>query len=96
MEENNGRSAGAGIVAGLIIGGGLGLIAGILMAPKSGSEMRSVLSERGQELRDKADELTASARERLSSATAEGRRAARRMRGESSPFDEMNLDNEEL
>ena len=93
---NSGRGMGSGLMAGVLIGGTLGLIAGILLAPKSGGEMRSVLAERGQELRDKADELAASARERLASATTEGRRAARRMRGNSSPLDEMNLDNEDL
>jgi gas vesicle protein len=88
--------SGSGLLAGILIGGTLGFVAGMLLAPKSGGEMRSVLAERGQELRDKADELAAAARERIASATSEGRRAARRMRGESSPFDEMNLDNEDL
>jgi gas vesicle protein len=97
MEENNNRRmAGSGLMAGILIGGTLGFVAGMLLAPKSGGDMRTMLAERGQELRDKADELTAAARERIASATSEGRRAARRMRGQSSPFEEMDLDKEDL
>lgn len=93
-DESNG-GGGGGLVAGLIIGGTLGFIAGMVLTPKSGDETRSVLAERGQELRDKADEFIAAARERMASATGEGKRAARTMRGEY-PFDDLDLDDEEL
>jgi gas vesicle protein len=86
---------GGGFVAGMILGGALGFVAGMIMTPKSGDETRSVLAERGQELRDKAEEFLAAARERMASATGEGRRAARTMRGES-PFDDLDLDDEDL
>ena len=94
MAEESRRGSG-GFIAGMVLGGALGFVAGLIMAPKSGDETRSVLSERGQELRDKADEFLAAARERMASATGEGKRAARTMRGEY-PFDDLDLDDEDL
>lgn len=95
-QQQGGGTGTGGFMAGVLIGGAIGVAAGLLLAPKSGDEMRTMLSERSQELRDKADELTAAARERMTSATTAGRRAARKIRGESSPLDEMDLDNENL
>ena len=89
------RSDGSGFFAGFLIGGIAGFVAGMLLAPKSGEEARALLLERGQEWRDKADELSAAARERLATATTEGRRAADHARGDS-PFDALDLDDEDL
>lgn len=76
------RDGGAGFVTGLLFGGLLGFAAGILLAPKSGEETRAMIVERGEEWRDKAEELAAAASERIASATAESRRVASKMRGE--------------
>jgi gas vesicle protein len=91
---NESNDSGSGFFAGLFVGGVLGLAAGIVLAPKSGDEMRTMITERGQEWRDKADDLAAAARERLAAASSEGRRAASTIRGDS-PFDELDLDDED-
>ena len=41
--------------AGFIVGGALGAIAGILLAPTSGEETRKLISERSSEVRGKAE-----------------------------------------
>ena len=93
MADNGSEGDGHGFITGFLIGGIVGFVAGILLAPKSGEETRAIIMERGSEWRDKAEELAAAARERMASATEEGRRAAARVRGETD-FDE--LQDEEL
>ncbi len=93
--SSNNSDGGSGFMTGLLIGGLAGFVAGILLAPKSGEETRAMIMDRGQEWRDKADELTASTKERLASATTEGRRAADLIRGDSQ-FDELDLDDDDL
>lgn len=88
------NDSGGGFFAGLLMGGIVGFFAGVLFAPKSGEELRAVLSERGQEWRDKADELAAAARERLATASTESDSAGGRRPG--SPFDDLDLDDEDL
>ena len=93
MADNGSGGDGHGFVTGFLIGGIVGFVAGILLAPKSGEETRAIIMERGGEWRDKAEELAAAARERIASATEQGRRAAARARGEGD-FDEF--EDEEL
>ena len=93
MADNGSGSDGHGFITGFLIGGIVGFVAGILLAPKSGEETRAIILERGGEWRDKAEELAAAARERIASATEEGRRAAAQARGEGE-FDEF--EDEEL
>ncbi len=95
MAENGGSGRGGGFLLGMVIGGLVGFAAGIFLAPRSGEETRALLSERGKEWRDKAEELAAATRERVSSATFEGRRAASRIRGENL-FDDFDIDGEEM
>ncbi len=96
MADNGGkRKGGGGFLAGLIIGGIAGFAAGMILAPKSGEETRALLSERSKEWRDKAEELAAATRERLSSAASESQRAAAHIRGDGG-FDDFDLDGEEL
>jgi len=42
-------------LAGFIVGGAVGAIAGILLAPQSGEETRSMLSETSKDVMDKTD-----------------------------------------
>ncbi len=42
--------------AGFIVGGALGALAGILLAPTSGEETRKVISEKTSEVKGKAEE----------------------------------------
>ena len=88
MASDGNGDGGHGFLAGFLMGGAVGFLAGILLAPKSGEETRAIIMERGSEWRDKAGELAAAARERIASATEEGRRAAARMRGETD-FDDL-------
>ena len=85
---------GGGMMVGLLIGGAIGFVAGLMLAPKSGEETRALLIERGNEWRDKAEELAAATKERLSSAALESRRAASQVRGGS--FNDFDLDRDEL
>ncbi len=85
---------GGGLMVGLMIGGVIGFVAGLMLAPKSGEETRALLIERGNEWRDKAEELAAATKERLSSAAFESRRAASQVRGGS--FNDFDLDRDEL
>ena len=87
-------SKGGGMMVGLLIGGAIGFVAGLMLAPKSGEETRALLIERGNEWRDKAEELAAATKERLSSAALESRRAASQVRGGS--FNDFDLDRDEL
>ena len=93
MADKN-DNKGGGLLVGLLIGGAIGFAAGMMLAPKSGEETRALLAERGNEWRDKAEELAAATKERLSSAVLEGRRAASQIRGGS--FDDFDLDRDEL
>ena len=75
--ENDG-----GFSGGFIIGGILGLIGGLIFAPRPGEETRAILTEASNEWRDKAKDLTDFARERILDATNDGKRAADIMREE--------------
>ncbi len=52
-ESNYGR----GFLAGALIGGAIGAITALVLAPKSGRELRRDLAERSSDLYDKAQEL---------------------------------------
>jgi gas vesicle protein len=51
MASDNG---GGNFLAGFLVGAALGAIAALLLAPKSGKELRESLSEEGKRLRDRA------------------------------------------
>jgi len=51
-------------LAGLLLGALVGAAAALLLAPQSGEETRTLIRERGIELKDQADEVTAEARKR--------------------------------
>jgi gas vesicle protein len=51
MASENGGSS---FLAGFLVGAALGAIAALLLAPKSGRELRDSLAEEGKKLRDRA------------------------------------------
>lgn len=71
---------GPGFGTGLILGSVIGALAGLLLAPVPGEATRAQVRERTAGLRQKAEELTAEAKELVREAVIEGRAAASRMR----------------
>lgn len=79
-----------GFLAGAAIGAAAGFIAGMVLAPRSGDETRTLFSELSQELRDKADETIAAARERMFAASGRNKSSNRGY-----PFDDLDFDLDE-
>ena len=94
MAENE-RNGGGGFILGLLLGAVGGFVAGMVFAPKSGEETRACILDQSREWRDKADELTSAARERMASAANEGRYAASQQR-DTGGFRDLDLDDPEL
>lgn len=59
-----------------ILGGAIGALAGVLMAPRSGRELRSNLANRAEEARERSRETYFEAQERLQERLAETREGA--------------------
>ena len=57
-------SSGGEFLAGFLIGAFAGAAAALLFAPKSGEETRTIIRERGIELKDRAGEVSVEARRR--------------------------------
>lgn len=53
---------GPGFFAGFIVGGAIGAVLGLIFAPRSGEETREMLMEKTDELRGRAEELSALAK----------------------------------
>ena len=94
MAENE-SSGGGGFLLGLLIGAVGGFVAGMVFAPKSGEETRAFILDQSREWRDKADELTSAARERMATAANEGRYAASQLR-DAGGFKDLDLDDQNL
>ena len=67
---------------GLLIGFGLGVAAGLLLAPQSGEETRAQLGEQGIMLRDRSSEVGTDLRSRATDALAQGREIYQRTKDE--------------
>ena len=67
------NGSGDSFLAGVILGGILGLAAGVLLAPKSGSEMRADLLDRADSAREQIWDRTGSAREQFMNRTGTAR-----------------------
>jgi gas vesicle protein len=67
---------------GLLVGFGLGVAAGLLMAPQAGEDTRAQLNEQGVMLRDRSANLTEQVRNRATDALAQGRELYQRTRNE--------------
>ncbi|MDP7088466.1 MAG: YtxH domain-containing protein [Dehalococcoidia bacterium] len=94
MAENE-SSGGGGFLLGLLMGAVGGFVAGMVFAPKSGEETRAFILDQSREWRDKADELTSAARERMATAANEGRYAASQLR-DAGGFKALDLDDQDL
>jgi gas vesicle protein len=60
---------------GFIVGGVVGVVAGLLLAPKPGSETRADLADYGEVVRERAEEVAAQVRERVGPAVESVREA---------------------
>jgi gas vesicle protein len=67
---------------GLLLGFALGVAAGLLMAPQSGEDTRSLLGEQGITLRDRTGNLGDNLRSRATEALSQGRELYQRTRSE--------------
>ena len=94
MAENE-STGGGGFLLGLLMGAVGGFVAGMVFAPKSGEETRAFILDQSREWRDKADELTSAARERMATAANEGRYAASQLR-DAGGFKDLDLDDQDL
>jgi hypothetical protein len=75
--EEGGGSFLMGLLAGTVLGAGLGM----LFAPKPGSELRSQLSEQSGRLRSTANDAYSQASQKVSQMVDRGREAYERARG---------------
>ena len=70
------EQSGGGFMTGLICGAAVGAAIGLLLAPRSGAEMRRTLSESADRLREKGREAYGAASETVGRVVDQGRRAA--------------------
>jgi len=69
-------------IIGLLVGFGLGVAAGLILAPQSGEDTRALLGEQGSMLRDRSAGLGNQIRTRATNAMAQGREVYSRTKGE--------------
>ncbi|GAC1568811.1 MAG: hypothetical protein NVS3B14_19590 [Ktedonobacteraceae bacterium] len=69
-------------VFGLCVGFGLGVAVGLLLAPQSGEDTRSLLGEQGITLRDRTGGLSEGLRSRATDALSQGRELYQRTKSE--------------
>jgi gas vesicle protein len=69
-------------IIGLLVGFGLGVAVGLILAPQSGEATRAQLSEQGIILRDRSAGLTGQLRDRATNALSQGREMYARTKGE--------------
>jgi gas vesicle protein len=67
---------------GLLVGFGLGVVAGLLLAPQSGEDMRAQLGEQGIMLRDRGLGVSNDLRVRANDALGQGREIYQRTKDE--------------
>jgi gas vesicle protein len=67
---------------GLLVGFGVGVAVGLILAPQSGDATRAQLSEQGITLRDRSAGLTGQLRDRATNAFSQGREMYARTKGE--------------
>jgi gas vesicle protein len=88
MGDNN--SDFGAFLAGFVIGGLVGAATALLLAPQSGEETRTIIREKGIELKDKAGETTAEARAAAQRTLAEAQaRADAALKEAQARYDEL-------
>jgi gas vesicle protein len=80
MEEN--EKPQCHFFMGFLIGGALGVLAGILFAPKSGKELRSAITEKGNEALKDGKEIYADASTRVKEIIEEAKHQAKELKQE--------------
>jgi gas vesicle protein len=70
----------SGFVMGLLCGAAVGAAVGLLLAPKTGAEMRRTLADSAEKFRRRASETYGQASDAVSDLVDKGRRMARRGR----------------
>ena len=68
-------------IAGFIVGGAIGAIAGILLAPKSGEETRQMLSDSAKDMIKKADETAKQIQSKADDAVTELQKKGEEIKG---------------
>ncbi len=71
---------GPGFGTGVVLGGIIGALVGLVLAPRPGEDTLAQLKEKTAELKERAEELAAEARHRVHDVIEEGRVVAGRMR----------------
>jgi gas vesicle protein len=91
-------SGGGGFLTGLLFGTAIGAAIGLLLAPKSGAEMRRTLVDSAEKFRQKANETYTEASGAVSDLVEKGKKAARqgRDRVESAVGEARSAYNEEV
>jgi len=69
-------------ILGLLVGLGLGLAAGLILAPQSGEATRAQLGQQGIMLRDRSTDMSSQIRARANQALAQGRDMYTRTKGD--------------
>ncbi len=78
MSDNSGDLG--SFLSGFIIGGLVGAAVALLLAPQSGEETRTLLKEKGIELKERAEDTAEEARVRAEQVTADARTRAEELR----------------
>ncbi len=69
-------------ITGLLVGLGLGVAVGLLLAPQSGEETRTQIGEQGIMLRDRSMDMSSDLRTRANEALSQGREIYQRTKGD--------------
>ena len=73
MANSNESSYSKGLAVGIIIGGAVGAVVALLLAPKSGKELRQDLTERSGEIYEKASDFAAEQSRKMGEYVNEGK-----------------------
>lgn len=67
-------------LAGFVVGGAIGAVAGILLAPKSGEETRKLLSDSAQDIARRADETAKQIQSKADDAVSDLQKKVKKLR----------------
>ncbi len=92
------QESGGGFMMGLLVGTAIGAAVGLLLAPRSGAEMRRTLADSAEKFRQRANDTYSEASSTVSGLVDKGRKAARagRERVESAVDEARTAYNEEV